>query len=280
MEKNIVMQIIKDSDPKEARFRKDDFIIGQKNTISNLMFDDQVFSEKKYQLKEVTIKDLEESQDVKYHYFKYCGIHLFSFLTITKEEALKRLNNKKRIAIKHHDTRILEHILSDDEQIHFLNSVAQYESECVLNEDWLTWTKTNYKLPQINYYKDLKSDHDRQLYADALGQQYALNLLLDPISVLIDTYDLDCINTFFKDIEFYFDDNNTSENDENQYVTSLKIKELWLPAEDFNLDDDTETKIVNGTEFVEIDDAIENYSFESNRVRYDSNWYDTFLIKL
>lgn len=46
MEKNIVMKITKDSDPKEARFRKGDFVIGQKNTISNLMFNDQVFSEK------------------------------------------------------------------------------------------------------------------------------------------------------------------------------------------------------------------------------------------
>ena len=66
----------------------------------------------------------------------------------------------------------------------------------------------------------------------------------------------------------------------DQYKTSLRIKELWLPAAHFNLDNNTKTKIVNGIEFVEIDDAIENYSFTNNRVRYDSHWYSDFLIKL
>ena len=116
MEQNIIMQIINDLNPKESRFRKGDFVIGQKNTIRNLMFDDQVFAEKNYQLKEVTIKELEESQNVKYHYFNYCGLHIFSFLTITKEEALKRLNNKKRIPIKHSDTRLLKNLIDEKEQ--------------------------------------------------------------------------------------------------------------------------------------------------------------------
>ena len=100
--------------------------------------------------------------------------------------------------------------------------------------------------------------------------------------MLTDTYDLDCINTFFKDIEFYFDDDNTSENDENQYVTYLKIKELWLPADYFSLDDGIKTKIINGIEFIQIDDAdaVDQYSFTNNRIRYNSDWYDNFLIKL
>lgn len=208
MEKNIVMKIIKDSDPKKARFRKGDFVIGQKNTISNLMFDDQIFSEKKYQLKEVTMKELEESQDAKYHYFKYCGLHLFSFLTITKEEALKRLNNKKRIAIKHHDTRILKNLIDEKEQNYFLCDIAQHEADCILNEEWLTWTDINWKLPQINYYKTLKTDFERKLYADASAKQYAVNLLLSPIHEGIDTYGLEHFNTFFNNVEFYIDNNN------------------------------------------------------------------------
>lgn len=281
MDKNIIMQIINDLNPKESRFRKGDFVIGQKNTIRNLMFDDQVFAEKNYQLKEVTIKELEQSQGIKYHYFKYCGLHLFSFLTITKEEALKRLNHKKQTPIKFGDDRLLNEILSENEQLNFLKEVAQYESECVLNEDWLTWTD-NYKLPQINYYKGLKTDTERQLYADAIGQQYALNLLLSPISVLTDTYDLDCINTFFKDTEFYFDNsiNQDKTQDDSEYLTSLRIKELWLPADHFNLNDDTETKTINGIECIQIDDAVEQYSFTNNRIRYDSHWYGDFLIKL
>lgn len=160
--------------------------------------------------------------------------------------------------------------------------MANHESECVLNGDWTTWTNINYKLPQINYYKGLKSDQDRQIYADAIGQQYALNLIFSPIHKGIDEYGLEHFNTFFKNVEFYFDDTiNQNENqDDNEYLTSLNIKELWLPAAHFNLDDDTETKTVNNIEFIQIDDAVEQYSFTSNRVRYDSHWYSDFLIKL
>lgn len=276
------MKITKDSDPKEARFRKGDFVIGQKNTISNLMFNNQVFSEKNYQLEEVTTKELEESQDVKYHYFKYCGLHLFSFLTITKEEALKRLNHKKRIPIKFDDDRLLKHVLNEDEQLSFLKEVAKFESECVLNEDWLNCTHINHKLPQIEYYNNLKSDDERKIYADAIGQQFALNLILGTISETLDYYTLECINTFFKNTEFYYDDtiNQNETQDNSEYLTSLNVKELWLPAAHFSLDDDTETKTVNGIEFIQIDDAVEQYSFTSNRVRYDSHWYSDFLIKL
>lgn len=53
-----------------------------------------------------------------------------------------------------------------------------------------------------------------------------------------------------------------------------------MPAEHFNLDNDTETKTVNGIDFIQIDDAIEQYSFVNNRICYDSHWYSDFLIKL
>lgn len=288
MEKNIAMQITHECNPDEARFRTGDFLIGTKNTLSllknqNSIFpNDSIFSDKYYTIENSTVEKVKESTNVKYHHvLRKTSAYNFTFKTITKAMALKHLANKKRIAIKHHDTRILEHILSDEEQTYFLNDVTQYESECVLNGDWITWTETNYKLPQINYYNSLKTDIERQIYADAIGQQYALTLLLGPIHIITDTYDLDCFNTFFKDIEFYFDDKNTqSKNDENEYVTSLRIKELWLPAEHFNLEPDTETKTVNGIKFIQIDDAIENYSFTNNRVKYDSHWYSDFLIKL
>ena len=54
----------------------------------------------------------------------------------------------------------------------------------------------------------------------------------------------------------------------NQDFISDKVKES------------KDEKMINGIEFVEIDDAIENYSFTNNRVRYDSHWYSDFLIKL
>ena len=281
MEQNIVMQIVEDKNPEEARFRKGDFLIGTEGTLALLKNHSSILSSTFYTLKHATIDEVKESEDVKYHHVSRETAFDFKFVTIHKEVALKHLNYKKRIPIKYREKRKLHDIIDDKEQTHFLNEMAKYESECVLEGDWLNWTDCNEKLPQINYYNSLKSDRERQIYADSLGLQYALNLLLSPISNLTDTYDLECVNTFFKDVEFYFeDDDDESKNDKTEYVTSLKIKELWLPAAHFNLDNNTKTKIANGIEFVEIDDAIENYSFTNNRVRYDSHWYSDFLIKL
>lgn len=282
MTKNIAMQITRESNPDEARFRKGDFLIGTEKTLNLLKNKSEFFSDKYYTIENSTVKNLQESKHVKYHHVSKESFHDFKFVTIHKDVAIKHLLNKKKIPIKHNDTRILKHLIDEKEQNYFLCDMANHESECVLNGDWTTWTNINYKLPQINYYKGLKSDQDRQIYADAIGQQYALNLIFSPIHKGIDEYGLEHFNTFFKNVEFYFDDTiNQNENqDDNEYLTSLNIKELWLPAAHFNLDDDTETKIVNNIEFIQIDDAVEQYSFTSNRVRYDSHWYSDFLIKL
>ena len=282
MTKNIAMQITRESNPDEARFRKGDFLIGTEKTLNLLKNKSKFFSDKYYTIENSTVKNLQESKHVKYHHVSKESFHDFKFVTIHKDVAIKHLLNKKKIPIKHNDTRILKHLIDEKEQNYFLCDMANHESECVLNGDWTTWTNINYKLPQINYYKGLKSDQDRQIYADAIGQQYALNLIFSPIHKGIDEYGLEHFNTFFKNVEFYFDNTiNQNENQDNsEYLTSLNIKELWLPAAHFNLDDDTETKTVNNIEFIQIDDAVEQYSFTSNRVRYDSHWYSDFLIKL
>lgn len=278
MEQNIVMQIVKDENPEEARFRKGDFLIGREDRLNTIITKNQSFLEKNYKLRVMTINDVEKSKDVKYHYFTYGDIHRFEFETINKDVAIKYLLNKQQIAIKHHDTRILKHLIDEENQLSFLNNISEYKSKCVLKEKWVN-LRDEFELLQINYYNSLKTDTERQIYAKAISQQYALNLFLSPIFVLTDTYGLDFINTLFTDIEFYFDD-TTFEKDDDQYVTSLRIKELWLPASHFNLDNDTKTKTVNGIEFIQIDDAVEQYSFTNNRIRYDSEWYNDFLIKL
>lgn len=282
MAENIVMQITEECNPSEARFRAGDFLIGTETALNLLKNQSGMFSDKYYTIENSTIKDLKESKSVKYHHVSKESFHDFKFVTIHKDVAIKHLLNKKKIPIKHNDTRILKHLIDEKEQNYFLCDMANHESKCVLNGDWTTWTNINYKLPQINYYKELKSDQDRQIYADAIGQQYALNLMFSPIHKGIDEYGLEHFNTFFKNVEFYFDNTiNQNENQDNsEYLTSLNIKELWLPAAHFNLDDDTETKTVNNIEFIQIDDAVEQYSFTSNRVRYDSHWYSDFLIKL
>ena len=118
---------------------------------------------------------------------------------------LDKITTKKQIAITLDDKRILNDVIDDDEKSYFLKDLAKYETECVLNEDWLTWTDHITKLEQIDFYKTLKTEQERFIYATALGQQYALERLLQPIEGLLKTYDLDCINTFFKNIEFYIE---------------------------------------------------------------------------
>lgn len=278
MEKNIVMQITREENPDEARFRNGDFLIGTEKTLNLLKNQNGMFSDKYYTIENSTIKKVKESNNVKYHYVSRESFHDFKFVAIHKDVALKHLLNKQQIAITHHDTRILKHLIDEENQLSFLNNISEYKSKCVLKEKWVN-LRDEFELLQINYYNSLKTDTERQIYAKAISQQYALNLFLSPIFVLTDTYGLDFINTLFTDIEFYFD-NTAFENDDDQYVTSLRIKELWLPASHFNLDNDTETKTVNGIEFIQIDDAVEQYSFTNNRIRYDSEWYNDFLIKL
>lgn len=279
MSKIIAMQITQDLNPEEARFRKGDFLIGREDRLNTIITKNQSFLEKNYKLRAMTINDVEKSKDVKYHYFTYGDIHRFEFETIHKDVALKHLLNKQQIAITHHDTRILKHLIDEENQLSFLNNISEYKYKCFLNEKWVN-LRDEFELLQVNYYNNIKTDTERKIYADATGQQYALNLLLSPIYVLTDIYDLDFVNNFFTDIEFYFDDNSTPKDDESQYMTSLRIKELWLPAAHFNLEPNVETKEVNGIKFVQIDNAIENYSFTNNKVKYDSYWYSDFLIKL
>ena len=286
MKQNIVMQIVEDKNPEEARFRKGDFLIGTEGTLVLLKNHSSVLPSTFYTLKHATVDEVKESSDVKYHYVSRETTFDFKFVTIHKEVALKHLDYKTRIPIKYREKRKLHDIIDDKEQTHFLNEMAKYESECVLEGDWLNWTDCNEKLPQINYYNNLKSDRERQIYADSLGLQYALNLLLSPISNLTDTYDLECVNTFFKNVEFYYEDEeNKTKNYETEYVTSLKIQELWLPVEHFETDDYTNTKEVNGVRLIKLDEysvknGVEQYSFTSNRIKFDSDWYDKFLIKL
>ena len=285
MAENIVMQITEECNPSEARFRAGDFLIGTETVLNLLKNQSGMFSDKYYTIENSTIKDLKESKSVKYHHVSKESFHDFKFVTIHKDIAIKHLLNKKQIAINHHDKRILKDFIDEKEQNHFLYDMANHESECVLNGDWTTWTNINYKLPQINYYKSLKSDQDRQIYADAIGQQYALNLIFSPIHKGIDEYGLEHFNTFFKNVEFYFDNTiNQNENqDDSEYLTSLNIKELWLPAEHFEIENPSDIKTVNDKKYIKVsqtNEALERYSFQTNRVYYDSDWWDNFLIKL
>lgn len=285
MEKNIVMQITHECNPDEARFRTGDFLIGTQGTLSLLKNNSSILSDKYYSLENATIEQVKKSHDVKYHHVSHETLYDFTFVTIHKEVALKHLNHKKQIPITHDDDRLLKQVLNDDEQINFLKEVAKYESECVLNEDWLNWTHIHHKLPQIEYYKNLKSNDERKIYAEAIGQQFALNLILGTIAETLDYYTLECFNTFFKNTEFYYDDSiNQDENqDNNEYLTSLNIKELWLPAEHFEIENPSNIKTVNDKQYIkvsQINEALERYSFQTNRVYYDSDWWDNFLIKL
>ena len=109
---------------------------------------------------------------------------------------------KKQIIIQKNDKRHLVDLLDDNETKYFLKEMAAHETECTLDEDWLIEDDLASKTHQINYYKSLKNDHERQIYATAIGQQYALDLLCSSLEEITRIYDLDFLNTFFKTVEF------------------------------------------------------------------------------
>lgn len=109
---------------------------------------------------------------------------------------------KKQIIIQKNDKRHLVDRLDDNETKYFLKEMAAHETECTLEEDWLIEDDLASKTHQINYYQSLKTDRERQIYATAIGQQYALDLLCSSLEEITRLYDLDFLNTFFKTVEF------------------------------------------------------------------------------
>lgn len=109
---------------------------------------------------------------------------------------------KKQIIIQKNDKRHLIDLLDNNETKYFLKEMAAHETECTLEGDWLIETNLASKTHQINYYKSLNTDRERQIYATAIGQQYALNLLCASLEEITRIYDLDFLNTFFKTVEF------------------------------------------------------------------------------
>lgn len=73
-------------------------------------------------------------------------------------------------------------------------------------------------------------------------------------------------------------------------MKNIEIKELWLPAEHFELDEDeldenknSQIRIVEGKKYLNITwfkGGLEQYSFKSNRIKFDSDWWDDFIIEL
>jgi len=72
-------------------------------------------------------------------------------------------------------------------------------------------------------------------------------------------------------------------------MKNIEIKELWLPAEYFELDEDeldenknSQIRIVDGKKYLNITwfkGGLEQYSFKSNRIKFDSDWWDDFIIE-
>jgi hypothetical protein len=61
------------------------------------------------------------------------------------------------------------------------------------------------KQHQIETYNSLKTDRERYIYATAVGQEYASNILYLHIRDVLNAYDLDCLNSFFKTVELVID---------------------------------------------------------------------------
>lgn len=156
------------------------------------------------------LKDLDEmlikifNLTVKDSYGTYTKDRLYTIFDkkIDNFEAYITTPTKKEIIIQPNDKRRLVDLLNDNETRYFLKELAAHETECTLDEDWLIETNLASKTHQINYYQSLKTDQERQIYATAIGQQYALDLLCSSLEEIIRIYDLDFLNTFFKTVEF------------------------------------------------------------------------------
>ena len=141
---------------------------------------------------------------VKDRYGDYTKDHLYTIFDkkIDAFETYITTPTKKQIIIQKNDKRHLVDLLDDDETKHFLKELAAHETECTLDEDWLIEDDLASKIEQIGYYRSLKTDRERQIYATAIGQQYALDLLCSSLEEITRIYDLDFLNTFFKTVEF------------------------------------------------------------------------------
>lgn len=111
------------------------------------------------------------------------------------------LGIKKQITVTRDDKRRLVDLLDHEEAKYFLKEFADCETECTLDEGWLIDADKSSKALQSAYYQSLKTDQERQIYATAIGQQYALDLLCSTISEVLRMYDLEHLNTFFKTVE-------------------------------------------------------------------------------
>ena len=63
-------------------------------------------------------------------------------------------------------------------------------------------------------------------------------------------------------------------------TNNLKVKSVWLPSEYFEIDDKDTLKVINNTEYILCDSTeVSQYSFETNRIKYDSEWYNDFYLE-
>lgn len=119
----------------------------------------------------------------------------------TFEQTVANIGVKKQITVTLDDKRRLVDLLDHEEAKYFLKEFADCETECTLDEGWLIDADKSSKALQSAYYQSLKTDQERQIYATAIGQQYALDLLCSTISEVLRMYDLEHLNTFFKTVE-------------------------------------------------------------------------------
>lgn len=119
----------------------------------------------------------------------------------TFEQTVVNIGVRKQITVTRDDKRRLVDLLDHEEAKYFLKEFADCETECTLDEGWLIDADKSSKALQSAYYQSLKTDQERQIYATAIGQQYALDLLCSTISEVLRMYDLEHLNTFFKTVE-------------------------------------------------------------------------------
>lgn len=95
----------------------------------------------------------------------------------------------------------------EDELVHFMKELSEYETDCTLDEGWLdlgsNYIDNKYKSIEREYYKTL-SETEKIAFAKGHAYTYTTNFIYKPIGKLFRYYDIDMINTLFNEIEFRY----------------------------------------------------------------------------
>ena len=96
-------------------------------------------------------------------------------------------------------TELLNNTTYIDELTRFINTMVEYETNRILEENWLSDYK---KLNEEKHYYNSLNDEEKLVFANAQAYIKMTDILKLTISQLINRYELNIINSCFNNIKF------------------------------------------------------------------------------